>query len=75
VIQRVAEENAQSGAWDKFVRSSGGEVGVAGASKDPKVMVGRKSAVEGKEGGVHVQGFGGEAVDEVGGCSKGISPI
>jgi len=57
------------------VWSGGGEVGVARASKSPEIMIGGKSAVEGKEGGAHVQGFGGEAVYKVGGCGESISPI
>ena len=57
------------------MRGSGGEIWIAGASKGPEIMIGGKGAVESEEGGVHVQGFGGEAIDEVGGCGESIGPI
>jgi hypothetical protein len=38
-------------------------------------VVGGESAVESEERGAHVQGFGREAVDDVGGSGKGIGPI
>jgi hypothetical protein len=38
-------------------------------------VVGGESAIEGKERSAHVKGFGGEAVDEMGGGGKGIRPV
>jgi hypothetical protein len=75
VIGRVAEEDAQCGARCKFMRSDNGEVGIASASERAHVMVGGKSAIESKEGGAHLEGFGGEAVDGESGRGKGITPI
>jgi hypothetical protein len=37
-------------------------------------VVGGEGAIEGKERSAHVEGFGGEAVDEMGGGCKGIRP-
>jgi hypothetical protein len=54
VIRRVADNSAKSGVRGKFVGSGGSEVGVAGASKNLKDVIGRKSAVEGRERGAHV---------------------
>lgn len=53
----------------------GGEVGVAGAPENTKVVVGRESAIESKEGSAHVQCLGWEAIDEESGCGKSISPV
>ena len=75
MIGRVANEDAQRGARGKLVRSGGGEVGIAGAPERPEVMIGGKSAIEGEERGSHVQSLGGEAIDEVSGYGKSISPI
>jgi len=75
VIRRVAEEGAQSGPRGQLVRGSGGEIWIAGASKGPEIMRGGKGVMESEEGGAHVQGFGGEAIDEVGGCGESIGPI
>ena len=57
------------------MRSSSGEVRVASASKSPKIMIRRVSAIKGEEGSAHVQRFGGEAIYEVSGSSKGIGPV
>ena len=75
MVRRVADESTQGGAWGKLVRSGSSEVGIAGTSENSEVMVGRKSAVKGKERSAQVQSFGGEAIDEEGGCGKSISPI
>jgi hypothetical protein len=40
VIGGVADEGTQSGTGSKFVGGGGSEVGIAGAPKDSKVMVG-----------------------------------
>jgi hypothetical protein len=74
-IRRVAEEGTQSGPRGQLVRGSGSEIWIAGASKGPEIMIGGKGAVESEEGGVHVQVFGGEAIDEVGGYGESIGPI
>jgi len=57
------------------VRGSGGEIGVAGASEGAEVAIGWMSAIEREEWSAHVQRCGGEAIYEVGGSSKSISPI
>jgi hypothetical protein len=75
VIRGVAEEDAQGGPRGQLVRSSGGEIWIAGASKGPEVMIGGKGAMESEKRGAHVQSFGGEAIDEVGGCGESIGPI
>jgi len=51
------------------------EIGVTRAAESPEIIIGGLRAVDGKEGSDHVEGFGGEAVQRVGGCSKSISPI
>jgi hypothetical protein len=38
-------------------------------------VIGRERAIEGKEGGAHVQGFGGKTIDDVGGSGESICPI
>ena len=75
VIGRVPKKRAQGGAGGKFVRGGGGEVGVTRAAESPEIMIGGLGAMKGKEGSAHVEGLGGEAVQQVGGCSKRISPI
>ena len=55
--------------------SSSGEIRVASASESPEIMIRRVSAIKGEEGSAHVQRFGGEAIYEVGGSSKSISPV
>lgn len=47
VVSRVAKEDTLSGSWSEFVAGSGGEVGIAGATKDVKVFVGRRRPKEG----------------------------
>ena len=75
VIRGVPQKHAQRGAGGKFVGCGGGEVGVAGAPEGPEIMVRRESAIEGEEWGAHVESFGGEAVDEVGGGGESIGPV
>jgi hypothetical protein len=75
VVRRVTEKSAQGGAGSEFVRGGGGKVGITCAAESPEIMIGGLGAMEGKEGSAHVKGFGGEAVQEVCGCSKRISPI
>ena len=75
VIGRIANENAQRRTRGEFVRSGGGEVGVAGAPESPKVMVGGESAIESEKRSAHVQGLGWETIDEEGGGGKGIGPV
>ena len=75
MVRRIAKKDAQGRSWSELVRSGGGEVGVAGAPENLKVMVGGESAMEGKEGSAHVQGLGWEAIDEESGGGKGISPV
>ena len=57
------------------MRSSSGEIRVASASESPEIMIRRVSAIKGEEGSAHVQRFGGEAIYEVSGSSKGIGPV
>ena len=57
------------------MRGSGGEIGVAGASEGSEVVIGWMSAIEREERSAHVQRCGGEAIYEVGGSSKNISPV
>ena len=57
------------------MRSSSGEIRVASASESPEIIIRRVSAIKGEEGSAHVQRFGGEAIYEVSGSSKGIGPV
>ena len=57
------------------MRSSSGEIRVASASESLETMIRRVSAIEGEEGSAHVQRFGGEAIYDVSGSSKGIGPV
>jgi len=75
VVKRIANKGAQGRSWSELVRSGGGEVGVAGAPKSPKVMVGGESAMESEKRSAHVQGLGWETIDEEGGGGKGIGPV
>jgi len=67
VVSRVTKEGAQGRARSKFVWGSGCEIGIASAAKHSKLMVGGMEVVEGEERGGHMQCFGGETVDEIGG--------
>jgi hypothetical protein len=69
VIRRVADESTKSGAWGKFVRGGGCEIGVTGAPKSSEVMVRRWSAMKSEERGAHVQCLGRKTIDEV--CGSG----
>jgi hypothetical protein len=75
VIRGVAEERTQGRAGSKFVRGGGSEIRIAGASKRVQVVIGGKSAMEGKVGSAHAKGFGGETIDDEGGGDKGINPV
>ena len=55
--------------------SCGGEVGIAGTAKNPKVSVGWLCAMKSKEWSAAVKGFGWVAIEEVGGSMEGVSPI
>jgi hypothetical protein len=48
MMRRVAKEDAKSGAWRKFICGSGSEVRTTGTTKDTKVIVRWKNAVEGE---------------------------
>jgi hypothetical protein len=57
------------------VRGGGCEVGVAGATERPEIMVAGMSTVKGEEGGAHAEGFGGETVYEMSGSGLGVCPV
>jgi hypothetical protein len=57
------------------MRGSGGSVGIAGTTKYAEVGIERGGAVEGKIGGGVAHRLRGEAVEEVGGCVKGLGPV
>jgi hypothetical protein len=57
------------------VGGCGGEIGVASTPKNAQAVIGRERAIEGKEGGAHVQGFGGKTIYDAGGSGESICPI
>jgi hypothetical protein len=63
VVVGVTEEEGVSGARHKFVGSSGGDVGIAWATKDLKVHMGQYGAEEGEEGSGLSDCLRGEAVE------------
>ena len=75
VIGGVADEDTQSGAWGKFVGGGGSEVGIAGAPKNSKFMVGGWSTMECEEGSSHVEGLGGKTVKNICGSGKSVGPV
>jgi hypothetical protein len=75
VIGGVAKKDAQSGPWGEFVWCGGSKVGIARAAKDPKLMVGGKSTIESKMRSGHVEGLGGETIEEESSSGEGVSPI
>jgi hypothetical protein len=75
VVRGVAKEEAASGAWRQLMRSSSGSVGIAGTAKYVEVGVGRCGVVQGEIGGGVAHCLRGEAVEEVGGCVKGLCPV
>jgi len=74
VIGGVAKKDAQSGPWGEFVWCGSSKVGIARAAKDPKLMVGGKSTIESKMRSGHVEGLGGETIEESS-SGEGVSPI
>ena len=75
MIGGVAKKDAQSGPRGEFVWCGGRKVGIARAAKDPKLMVGGKSTIESKMRSGHVEGLGGETIEEEGSSGEGVSPI
>jgi hypothetical protein len=75
VMRGVAEERTQGGARSKFVGGGGGEIRIAGTAKRAQIVIGGKSAMEGKVRSAHAKGFGGEAIDDEGGSGKSINPV
>jgi len=57
------------------VGSSSREVRVAGASEDPKVIVGGRLPEEGEVGSTMGKGFGGETIQKVGRSLEAFNPI
>jgi hypothetical protein len=54
VIRWITKESTESRARGKLVRSGGRKVGIAGAPKRSKIMIGGEAAMEGEERGAHV---------------------
>jgi hypothetical protein len=50
MLRGVAKEDTSTGAKGELMGSSGREIGIVGAPKDPKVGVGGSGAEEGKVG-------------------------
>lgn len=75
VIGGIAEEHTKGGARRELVGSSSREVRVAGASEDPKMIVGRGFPEEGEVGSTVGKGFGGETIQKVGRSLEAFNPI
>jgi len=63
MVRRVAEKDAQGGAGCELMASCGRQVGVAGAPKDAKVIVGQQRAVEGEVRGHELERLCGQDVE------------
>jgi hypothetical protein len=75
VVRGVAKEETASGAGRQLMRSSSRSVGIADTTKYAEEGVGRGGAVQGEIGGGVAHRLRGEAVEEVGGCVKGLCPV
>ena len=63
MVGRVAKKDAQGGAGCELMASCGRQVGVAGAPKDAKVIVGRQRAMEGEVRGHELERLCGQDVE------------
>jgi len=74
VVRGVPEEHTASRTGRQLVRSSGGEVGVASALKDSKVIIGGRGAKESEVRCGGANRLGGKAIEQVGGVVHSLSP-
>jgi hypothetical protein len=68
VVTGVPKKKTVRGSGFKFLRSSGGVVGIADTPKDAKVLIGGDGAEEGEKQSGMGDRLGGKTVEEVGGC-------
>jgi hypothetical protein len=75
MVSRIAKEDAESRTGCKFMGSSGRKIGVTLTTEDPKMIVGRRTAKEGKMRGRKIKGLGGQGVEEKSCSVQRLSPI
>jgi hypothetical protein len=75
VIGRVSEEDTSSGPGCQFLRCLGGEVGIAGATKDSQVLIGGGDTVESDIGARCADHFAGKMVQQICGSVEPFYPV
>jgi hypothetical protein len=75
VVWRVSKEDTTSGARHKFVRRSGGGVGIVGAPKDVNILIGGGGAKEDEEWSVMADHLVGETIKKVADSVHRLHPI
>ena len=75
MMSRIAKEDAESRTGCKFMGSSGRKIGVTLTTEDPKMIVGRRTAKEGKMRGREIKGLGGQDVEEKSCSVQRLGPI
>lgn len=75
MVGGVSEEDTASGARGELMRSGGGEIGVASAPEDTKMVVRGVDAEENEVRSGVGNRLGAETVEEVGGSGEGLSPV
>ena len=75
MVSRIAKEDAESRTGCKFMGSSGRKIGVTLTTENPKMIVGRRTAKEGKMRGRETKGLGGQDVEEKSCSVQRLGPI
>jgi hypothetical protein len=60
------KKDTRMGSLLKFVNSGGGNEWITQGTENPKTVINRMSLIKTESGGVHVKGFGGKNVKEIG---------
>ena len=75
MVRRVFEEDATSRTRCELVRCGGRDVGIAGAPKDSKVIIGARGGKESKVRCRSANRLGRKAIGQVGGGMQSLSPV
>jgi dihydrofolate reductase len=75
VINRVSEEDTSSRLGHQFMRCLDGEVGIAGATEHPQVLIGGGDTVESNIGAGFTDRLVGKTVQQICGSMEPFYPV
>jgi hypothetical protein len=74
MISRIAKEDTPRGSGSELMSSGGRKVGIAGATKNAKMLIGGCGSIESRVGAEGIQSLSGELVKQVCGSVKCLNP-